>query len=305
MIGRILDVRSVMDTSFVYRLPRGSWTPWLRVIGILAALVAPPTAAGAEPAAALRKPSAPALERTRETAFDRSLSVESTELDNRLEGRIYAVVDHPFSRAQALANPAHWCELLPLLPNIRHCDAASDGRRITLRFARRFDQSLADTHTVSFDVRVPVKRRDRLEVTLRASQGPFGTSDYRLQLAVAPVGHDRVSLQVRYGYAYGPRARMLAQAYVTTRGRDKVGFTVVGTADDGGPEYIGGLRGAVERNAMRLYLAIDAYLDALDEAGEYRRERSLRAWLAAIARYPRQLAEADPVAYFEAKRARL
>jgi hypothetical protein len=56
-----------------------------------------------------------------------------------------------------------------------------------------------------------------------------------------------------------------AEAYLTTRGRDKVGFTVVGKAEDDGPEYIGGLRGAVERNAMRLYLAIDAYLDAVDE----------------------------------------
>jgi hypothetical protein len=294
-----------MGTSFVYRVRRRSWPCRLRVIGIVAALVAVPAAAGAEPAAASRKPSGPAREGTRETPFGRSLRVESTELDSRLEGRIHSVIDHPFSRAQALADPAHWCELLPLLPNIRHCEAASDGRRVTLRFARRFDQPLADTHTVSFDVRVSAMRRDHLEVALQAPQGPFGTSDYRLQVAVAPVDHDRVSLQVQYGYAYGSRARLLGQAYLTTRGRDKVGFTVVGTADNGGPEYIGGLRGAVERNAMRLYLAIDAYLDALDEAGERRRERSLRAWLDAIARYPRQLAEADPVAYFEAKRRRL
>jgi hypothetical protein len=97
------------------------------VIGIAAALVAVPAAAGAEPAATLRKLSGPTLEPTRETPFDRSLWVESTELDSRLEGRIRSVIDHPFSRARALADPAHWCELLPLLPNIRHCDAASDG----------------------------------------------------------------------------------------------------------------------------------------------------------------------------------
>jgi hypothetical protein len=135
---------------------------------------------------------------------------------------------------------------------------------------------------------------------------PF-KADGSLLMADDPGGTVRrvSALHVQYGYAYGSRARLLGQAYLTTRGRDKVGFTVVGTADNGGPEYIGGLRGAVERNAMRLYLAIDAYLDALDEAGERRRERSLRAWLDAIARYPRQLAEADPVAYFEAKRRRL
>ena len=56
---------------------------------------------------------------------------------------------------------------------------------------------------------------------------------------------------------------------------------------------------------MRLYLAIDAYLDALDRPVAQRRDRSLRTWLDALARYPRQLAEADPSAYLKAKRERL
>ena len=103
----------------------------------------------------------------------------------------------------------------------------------------------------------------------------------------------------------GRFARLAAGVYLATRGRDKVGFTIVTRDDDGAPEYIGGLRGAVERNAMRLYLAIDTYLDALDESVAQRRDRSLRTWLDAIARYPRQLAEADRSAYLEAKRERL
>lgn len=84
-----------------------------------------------------------------------------------------------------------------------------------------------------------------------------------------------------------------------------MGFTVVGSDDGGAPEYIGGLRGAVERNAMRLALAIEAYVDALDESVAQRRDRSLPTWLDAIARYPRQLAEADRSAYLEVMRERL
>ena len=52
-------------------------------------------------------------------------------------------------------------------------------------------------------------------------------------------------------------------------------------------------------------MAIDAYLDALDGSVAQRRDRSLRTWLDAIARYPRQLAEADWSAYLEVKRQRL
>ena len=120
-----------------------------------------------------------------------------------------------------------------------------------------------------------------------------------------PIDTQRVFLRVRYGYGYGLSARLAATGYLATRGRDKVGFTVVGPDGVGAPQYIGGPRGAVERNAMRLYLAIDAYLDALDESAAQRRDRSLRTWLDAIARYPRQLAEADRAAYLEAKRERL
>jgi hypothetical protein len=121
----MLNPGTVMSTSSVHPAPRG-WTRRLQVIGIAAALLAAATAAGAEPATALRTPSGPGLERVRETPFDRPLSVESTEVDNRLEGQIHAVIDHPFTRAKALADPAHWCELLPLLPN-RAMAGASNG----------------------------------------------------------------------------------------------------------------------------------------------------------------------------------
>ena len=43
-------------------------------------------------------------------------------------------------------------------------------------------------------------------------------------------------------------------------------------------------------------------VQALDAPAAQRRDRSLRAWLAATERYPRQLAEAERSAYLEAKR---
>jgi hypothetical protein len=230
------------------------------------------------------------------------LRIESTEIDGRLRGEIRTVIDHPLHRVQLLADPARLCELVTLLPNIRHCRPGEDRGQLTLHFARRFDQPVADTYAVRFELRTRLLDNGRLEIVLLAADGPMGTTDYRLELAGVAAGERRVSLHVQYGYAYGFSAGLLARAYLATSGRDKVGFTVVGTDAEGSPRYIDGLRGGVERYAMRLYLAIDAYLDVVHEPPPQRRERSLRAWLDKIAGYPRQLAEEDPAAYFEAKR---
>jgi len=279
----------------------------MREIGIVAAaalMLAAAATADTDPRA-LHAHYAASVERLRDSPFGLPLWIASTEADGRLEGEIRAVVGRSFTEVEALTDPTHWCELLTLLPNIRQCRAAADGRQLTLWFARRFDEPPADTHPVRFDMRTRALRGEHLEVALQAPKGPLGTSDYRVELGAVPVDKERVFLRMRYGYAYGLSARLAAGGYLTTRGRDKVGFTVVASGDAGAPEYIGGLRGAVERNAMRLYLAIDAYLDALEGPVAQRRDRSLRTWLDAIARFPRQLAEADQSAYLAAKRERL
>lgn len=279
----------------------------MKAIAIVAAaltLASAATAASADQRA-LHELYAASIQLLRDSPFDRPLWIASTEGEGRLEGEIRAVVEHPFTDVEALADPAHWCEVLTLLPNIRQCRASAADRQLTLWFARRFDQPPADTHAVRFDTRIRAVRGAHLEVVLQAPEGPMGTSDYRVELGAVPVADNRVFLHLRYGYGYGLSARLAARAYLATRGRDKVGFTVVTSGDGGAPEYIEGLRGAVERNAMRLYLALDAHVNALDEPVAQRRDHSLRTWLDAIARYPRQLAEADPSAYLEAKRERL
>ena len=82
-------------------------------------------------------------------------------------------------------------------------------------------------------------------------------------------------MHLSYSYDYGVAARVAMQGYLATIGRDKVGFSVVGTQADGQPVYIGGTRGVVERNTMRYYLAIEAYLGALSLP---RRSNSRSAW---------------------------
>ena len=66
--------------------------------------------------------------------------------------------------------------------------------------------------------------------------------------------------------------------------------------------FLGGVRGAVERTAMRYYLAIDAYLDSLAVPQGQQVDRRILTWFNATERYPRQLREMDRPTYVAMKR---
>jgi len=71
------------------------------------------------------------------------------------------------------------------------------------------------------------------------------------------------------------------RAYLATLGSDKVGFTIMGKLPDGQPKYVGGMRGVVERNTMRYYLAIEAHLGALATPLPLQRQKRLHNWFIA------------------------
>jgi hypothetical protein len=116
-----------------------------------------------------------------------------------------------------------------------------------------------------------------------------------------PLDAQHSFLHMSYAYGYGFAARMAMQGYLSTVGSGKVGFSVVGQRD-GQPVYVDNVRGVVERNTMRYYLAVDAYLDSLSAPPQERQERRLRQWFAATERYARQLHEVDQADYLAMKR---
>ena len=77
---------------------------------------------------------------------------------------------------------------------------------------------------------------------------------------------------------------------------------MVGQDANGAPMYIGGVRGAIERNVMRYYLAIDAHLKSLAAPPEQQLERRLETWFNSTERYARQLREMDKGTYMALKR---
>jgi hypothetical protein len=129
-----------------------------------------------------------------------------------------------------------------------------------------------------------------------------GTRDYRIVVSAIPLDADRTFMHLSYSYGFGVAGRLAMQAYLATAGANKVGFTVAGRDGNGQPLYIGGVRGAIERNVMRYYLAVDAHVDSLRAPPEQRVERRIQTWFSGAERYPRQLREMDSSTYVAMKR---
>jgi len=109
-------------------------------------------------------------------------------------------------------------------------------------------------------------------------------------------------LHLQYSFGYGLQARFAMGLYLATAGSDKVGFTMVKPSADGTPQPVRGIRGAVERNVMRYFLAVEAHVAALPAPEPDRFERSLELWLDATEAYATQLHEMDRDAYLAMKR---
>jgi hypothetical protein len=259
----------------------------------------------ATPATALRAKYAELSSKLEANAFQKPLYLESSEASGELKGSIYALLRHPFPKVQsALKEPAHWCDILILHLNTKYCRASAQdaGTVLKVNIGRKSDQPIEKSYRVEFAYRVIDAGPDHLEVVLDADKGPFGTRNYRILLEAVPLKDGQTFIHLAYSYAYGTTAKLAILAYLGTAGHKKVGFTVTGRRNNGEVVYIDGLRSLVERNTMRYYLAIEAYLGALSVAPSAQLEKRLVDWYASVERYPRQLHEIGQQDYLEMKR---
>jgi hypothetical protein len=229
--------------------------------------------------------------------------MESAENSGALKNDIYARVDHRFATVRAaLSNPDHWCEVLLLHPNVAQCRTLEGEPRLGVHIGRRLDQRVEEAYYVEFAFKVKQDTDGLFAVVLDAPKGPMGTGNYRIEFEALPVEDERTFIHLLYSYSAGLTARLATSAYLSTKGRDKVGFSVVGKGPDGKPLYVGGMRGAIERNAMRYYLAIDSFVGAFGTPPPNRFERSLQLFAQGMNHYARQLKEDDPDKYLAVKR---
>lgn len=267
----------------------------------------PVVAAGSDPnpAVALHAKYAELGPQLSNNPFKRPLHLVSTESSSQLKGDIYALVDYPFAAvSEALTDPAHWCDVLILHLNTKYCRASisKTGSMLAVSIGKKNFQQLEDAHRVDFSYGVATNTAEYFDVGLYATKGPLGTSDYRIQLEAVSTQAGKTFLHLTYSYTHNLVARVAMRGYLATIGSGKVGFTEMGRQSNGQPDYIGGVRGVVERNTMRYYLAIDAYLGELSTPPAEQLEKRLQNWFAATERYPRQLHEVDRADYLDMKR---
>src|SRR5262249_4868968 len=155
-------------------------------------------------------------------------------------------------------------------PNVKRCSAMPTERKseLTVCMGPKRGEAAAADLCVGFAYRVVAVSADVLRVVLNADRGPFGTSNYRILLEAVPIDSARTFLHFSYSYLSSLPAALAMDVYLGTVGSGKVGFSVERNRADGKPSLVRGMRGALERNTMRYYLAIEAYLDALSAPAE-------------------------------------
>jgi hypothetical protein len=252
-----------------------------------------------DPAMALRAMHQQLAPQLASNPFQRPLHLQSQQTEEHLQGDIYAVLDQPFSLVgAALQDGNNWCDILTLHLNVKRCLASSDPN---IHIGRKIEQPLAEAALFQFDYRAVSATADYLKVQLNADEGPLGTSLYNIDLQVVALDAERSFLHLSYSYTYGLAANLAMRGYLTSLGRDKRGFSVTGHNENDKPIYIDGMRGVIERNTMRYYLAVEAYLSALGTPPAGQLEQRLVHWQSAVEHYP-QLRELEPEEYLSMKR---
>ena len=237
-------------------------------------------------------------------AFGVPLSIRSKEGSDQVSAEVYGIIEHPFETVRAvLRSPASWCEFAPLHMNVKACTFQSRSFEtfLTLYVGRKYYQDPQAASPQSYLFSVQADEPGFLSVALTASQGIFWTTAHRFQLEATGVDGKTV-VALRSSYVPSALTRLATSIYLATAGRNKVGFSLEDGATPGPPRRVKGLRGLVERNVMRYYLAFETFLDMEPLPATYRLEACLNAVYDMLEQYPAQLHEMEKAEYLDAKR---
>lgn len=231
-----------------------------------------------------------------------TISLTSSEQGEVLSAEISSILHHPFEMvAASLEKAENWCQFMPLHFNIKACTyEARDGREVlTLYSGRKTYQSPEDSYEMVYRFEASRKDHSQLSLHLRADRGPANTRDYRLELKAQRVGKGTL-LHIYSSYRPSTLSSILTSGYLSTLGRDKVGFSRF--EQDGEWRLVQGVRGVIERNVMRYHLAVDSFLSTRTLPDATRYKAALTTWFRQNDGYPQQLHEMAEADYLEIKR---
>lgn len=245
------------------------------------------------------------------SVFQQPLTLSSSFDDDKATGEIYAVVNNDFASVSShLVKSQQWCDMLVLHVNVKGCytngpieDGVTqrlDNNELRIYMGRNFYQPVEDAYVMDYRFSVPRHNHDYLKVTLTADEGPFGTSEYLLVFEAIPVADNKTYMHFKYSYRYGFMARVAVQSYLATLGRTKVGFTVDKYDENNDPVYVKGMQGIIERNSMRYFIAIRAFLDTFSQNKDDWDKR-VDLWYQLALPFERQLLEVKERKYLDTK----
>ena len=231
-------------------------------------------------------------------------NIHSSEIDNRLSADVYVEIKRPFEEvATVLSNPNSWCEFMQLNLNIKSCTSQQNPGQTALTFyaGRKHYQAPETAYQLNYHYQVSTLTSNYMKVVLDADKGPFGTRDYRIIVEATPI-ETATFVRIHSSYQTSFSSRLGTQAYLATLGQSKLGFSIEGKTATGKPVYITGIRGIIERNVMRYYLALKAYFDTAHLSYDERFEARINTWFDLSENYATQLHELERDEYLQAKR---
>ena len=237
------------------------------------------------------------------TGFGLPLFLESVERDDRVHVDVYGIFDYRFSSVvNMLKVPANWCDIVSLHQNVKACTHRElPDPQLTFYVGKKTYQSPEDVRQVIYQYRIVAQQERYLDIVLTAAAGPFGTKGHKMRFEALPLNGGKTFVHVSYEYRDSVALRLAAKVYFATFGLRKLGFTVIAKDRSGNPVYIGGPRGSIERNAVRYYLAVQAFMNTVSYPEEKRFDKRIVEWYDLTDGYRKQLFELEKENYLRIK----
>jgi len=230
-------------------------------------------------------------EAARRGPFGLPLQVRSEERETLVSAEIHGIVDRPFRAVAAtFTEPDGWCDFLVLNPNIKTCTFRREAQEtlLTLYIGSKSYRAPESATVQVYRFLVRARQPEYAAISLTAPQGLLGTTAHRFEFEAGSVAGKTV---VGLSSSFEPSmlSKLLTGIYLSTLGRDKIGFSREATEAGVPGGYVRGVKGMIERNAMRYYLALKAFLDAARLAYDL------------MDLYPAQLRQMDKAEYLDIK----
>jgi len=212
---------------------------------------------------------------------DIPIHVQSGAHKGVLNAEVYGELDYPIKDlAGILAIPANWCQFTVLHPNVKACTGGQN--LLTLHVGRKLLKSVDDADVMKFRFRTLYLDNEYFKSSLEGDKGPMGIRNYRFEVEAMNVG-GKTFVRIQFSYKSKLYTKLLTSAYVATHRR--IGFSVIGINKIGQLIYSKGKKALIERNVMRCYLALIAFMDTKHMNTEDRFEVRTTYWFNLMERY--------------------